>query len=632
MPSLAFETFVIDDFNLAINMKDGTRVPLSFASAHILGDATEYLFSSDGVSARVTVSESAGGYTLYTNLQADPELWRTADRLVLFSAQVVGAEFTRVFTPRREIWLHAGIRNADGSALPDGPKKCWDAENMTAVYTPGAVALLAGVKMPARYPLEFAWRDGRLDISLLLADGLPARLELDNILLRGDLPLLESLEWYGAENRVRSCRPGQTNSMLAWNSWDWFQDSISQQSMLEALETISADPLLCDKVTAVVLDDGWAKLGDWKTPHEYFPDLGLMAATIRAAGYLPGIWYSPLRIMADSNWAKENPETILWGELGKHYDGKFTPEATRWVLDYSHPKVIEKIFTELHWLYQLGFRYFKTDFIQNPNSQFRRPNLYNPEVTTVEGVRQCMEAIRAAIGYDSYWLACGTEILPVAGLPDASRVSDDIRLHFSSLQLGMRNCAVYFWANGNLWLNDPDFLVVRCAGTSTTPHLREAQKLGIEEPGEEKSYQRCGVATGPVWSTEEARCWANFHIIYGGALSLGDIPSLLNDEGRAMTAMVLEHSMIGVPSIPLDLEENNLPTRWLRPAKNGWLLGLFNLNEEPATIALTPHELKRIGKISRATDIWSNAEVAWDNHTFSITLPAHTSRVLQLVV
>ncbi len=630
MPSLTFKSFVIDDFNLAIILKDGTGVPLSFVSEHLLGNATEYLFSSDGISARVTIAASAGGYTLSTNLQADPELWRTADRLVLFSAQLAGAEFTRVFTPRREIWLPAGIRHADGSPLPDGPTKCWDADNMIAVYTPGEVAFLAGVQMPARYPLEFAWHDGRLDISLLLADGLPARLELDGILLRGDLPLLESLEWYGAANRVR-CRPGQTNAMLAWNSWDWYQDQVTQQAMLDALETISTDPLLCDNVTAIVLDDGWAKWGDWTTPYDSFPDLGALATAISAAGYLPGIWYSPLRIEADSNWAQENPETILWGELGGYYDGKFTPEAKRWVLDYSHPKVIEKIFNELHWLHELGFRYFKTDFIQNPNSQFCRPNLHNPSVTPVEGVRQCMEAIRAAIGYDSYWLACGTEILPVAGLPDASRVSDDIRLHFSSLQLGVRNCAVYFWANGNLWLNDPDFLVVRGSDTSTVPHFSQAQQLGIEQ-FEEKPYQRCGVATGPIWNTDEARCWANFHIIYGGALSLGDIPALLNDEGRAMTAMVMAHSMVGVPGIPLDLEENNLPTRWLRPAKNGWLLGLFNFNEEPATITLTPHELKRIGKISRATDIWNGAEIAWDNHTFSITLPAHTSRVLQLVV
>jgi hypothetical protein len=306
-----------------------------------------------------------------------------------------------------------------------------------------------------------------------------------------------------------------------------------------------------------------------------------------------------------------------------------TPAAKTYALDFTHPLVLEKIHREMRWLYDLGFRYFKTDFLQTPNSNFRRAKFHDPSVTPVEGMRRAMEVIRGAIGEDSYWLACGTEILPLAGLPDASRVSDDVTLQFSTCQVAVRNCATHFWCNGSLWLNDPDFLVVRGRDTAVDGLLyNQSVRDGANAPT--RPYQRATLGTGPYASLEEARAWADFHIVYGGVCAWSDEITRLTGEGIALARKVLDYHAGGGIGVPLDLEERCLPRRWLRPYPGGWLLGLFNWDDKPATIILKRRDLRRIGPAAKATDIWTGQEQPWDNKTFAVGIPPHQSRVFHV--
>jgi hypothetical protein len=608
----------------AVRHHDGRETVLSCVEEQPFGEGVLRIFIAAGVRVEVQYVPLDGGWRVAFTVAADPAAFADADRLVVLDAPLDG--FARVFTPRREIWLPAGSRAVDGSGLPDGPDPRWDAENVIALYTPDGSALVCGVQMPAHTPYELAARDGRLRVCTLLPDGLPTRMMPDALLLRDDLALTEALEWYGAHNRIAVRTPAQKGALVAWNSWDWFGDAIRREHVLTMVEVIRRDPLLCDTVGAIVLDDGWAVRGDWTQPNERFPDLDGMATVIADAGFVPGIWVSPFRVDKHCAWVREHPETVLWGEPRGYYPKPLGEEAANWMLDYSHPLVIEKLYRDFAWLRGLGFRYFKTDFLQGPNSNFGRPNLHNPGVTQIEGMRHAMEAIRAGIGYDSYWLACGTELAPLAGLADASRVCDDIRLHASSLQLAVRNCANYFWANGNLWLNDPDFLVVRGPETSTTPDLSARGEPDFD-PRTEKPYSRVSVATGPLWSADDARCWANFHIVYGGVLSLGDHPTHLTEEARAMIELALRYNTPGAVGVPLDLDTRALPSRWLRPYPGGWLLGYFNWDDAPATIALSARDLARIGPARRAVDIRTDEPAPWAGDAFAVELPPHTSRV-----
>ena len=605
--------------------------PAPLQSHHHVGDRQQWHFAGHGLQAAITAAPVAGGagVRLDFDIRAAAGALDGLEALALLTADVSDQAFARVFVNRRDVWLPTGTRAADLSAIADGPAGDFDADNLLAAWSePDGAALLVGVVHPARTGLEIALRGGTLTVRLPLESGFVRNgvVPADPVVLLWDRPLTESLELYGRLNRI-----AQTHRRppVAWNSWDYFTRHISQPRMEQVLEAIAAHPLLSRTVEAVVLDDCWARWGDWRTPYESFPDLPGLARRIAEAGYIPGIWYSPLRVAADSRWAAENPDTILWGPNRGHYATGLTREASRWALDCTHPKVLDKIYHELSWLRSLGFRYYKTDFLQAPNTNFKRPAFHDPSMTPVEAMRRAMETIRSAIGYDSWWLACGTEIAPLAGLPDAARVGDDIHVRFSTLQVVVRNCAAHFWANGALWRNDPDFLIVRGRETWTSPFMDLADDVRGEPTGDEGPYRRAVLNTGPVFTLEESRTWANFQIVYGGTLALSDHPDFLNEAGWAMVEKVLEHRGVGLTGVPLDLAERNLPQRWLRPAADGWLLGLFNFDDEPRRVGIGPRDAGRIGRVAAATDIWTGATHAWSDR-FGLDLPAHHSAVLHL--
>jgi hypothetical protein len=625
---------------MALRLLDGGEQPLQATGSQPLGDGMLWTFAADGITAEVTSAPAAtagdghAGMVLDFAFDCQPQRLAQIDAVVLLQADVRQFGFTRTFANRRDIWLPVGLRDLEGRPLPDGPAHGdWDADNLLALFAPGADALLLGAVLPSHNALEFSVRDGVLRVLLPIETGYSGgrRLRGESLAVVWDRPLLESLEWYGRVNRV-GCQPrGRKGPPVVWNTWDWYTSNISHKRLEEVLECLRTDPVLRDRVEVVCIDDGWAPRGDFLHPYaEIFPDLAGTARTIGDAGFVPGIWYAPFRVSASSEWVANHAETVLWGPARGHYKVPLTPAARDHALDYTHPLVLEKIARELAWLRQMGFRYFKTDFLQMPNTNFRRPELFDPHVTPVEGMRRAMHVIRAAIGCDSYWLACGTETLPAAGLPDASRIGDDITLRFSTAQVIARNAAAHFWLNGRVWINDPDFLVVRGRDTAEGKLLSAREEIECQ-PRERKPYQRAVLSTGDVFDYAEARTYAGFHVVYGGALTLGDHPAKLNARGRQLLATALKHSRPGTPGAPLDVEERNVPARWLRPHDGGWMLGLFNWDDGRAMIALSHRDMRRIGDAIRsAENIWTGEKFEWPAEPFAVELSAHDSCVLLL--
>lgn len=560
------------------------------------------------------------------------------DQIVLAEFDVAAGGYSQRFANYRDIWLPTGQHDAAGAPLPDLHKAPFPAHVVLALHRPGGPCLLAGLLLPGRHGMEATWADGRLRIALRVESGVAADgvVLADSLLLRYDeAGLVSALEAYGEANRIGVRGEDQRDRHVVWNTWDWFGEEIDQAEVARMARVVAETPVFRDHVDVICLDDGWANYGDEHTPYEHFDDLAGMAAAIRAAGFIPGIWYAPFLVNLDSDWAKEHPETILWGEDRGFYAGLMPKDHNRQVLDPTHPLVLEKIRADLAGLRADGFRYYKTDFLQQVNSHFRRHAFHDKGLTPVAAVRRVMHLIRDAIGPDSFWLACGTEILPCAGLADAARVSDDIRPHVSTLTVAMRHCAAHFWANGRLWLNDPDFFICRCKELHKPEHPQLHRKEEIEKKPHfgDKPYERAVLGTGPVWTPAEARLWADFHIVHGGVISLGDHPEYLNQAGLELTATVLRWHGGGGRSVPLDLAERNVPRIWLRPHPGGWLLGLFNLEDTgAATISLTASDMRRIGAVSEAVDIHTGEAWPWPStgEAFALELPARRSRVLHL--
>jgi len=635
MVRLAFPGSRELQFDLSVRLRDGGEVPLKPGGTQPVGAETCWTFRGGGVTAEVLVRPlpGTGGFLLDYSLDCPSARLGEIDAIVLLEADVSACGFARTFANRRDIWLPVGLRGMDGVPLPDGPPRGdWDADNLLALLAGGGEALLLGAVLPARNALEFSVGGGRLRAILPVETGYSGGrlLRGEAMVVLWDRPLADSLAWYGRFNRLACFPRGRKAPPVVWNSWDWFTNNISHKRLLEVLECLKADPLLRRRVEVVCIDDGWAPRGDFLTPlHDIFPDLSATAAAVRDAGFTPGIWYAPLRASAASQWVANHADTVLWGPSRGHYETPLTPAARDYALDYTHPLVLDKVHRELSWLRQIGFRYYKTDFLQMPNTNFRRPELFDPHVTPVEGMRRLMHVIRAAIGEDSYWLACGTESLPAAGLPDASRIGDDITLRFSTAQVIARNAAAHFWMNGNVWINDIDFLVVR--GSATADSLLLSAREEIEGRRREITpYRRAVLSTGEVFDFTEARTWAGFHVVYGGALTLGDHPGRLNAAGRELLAAALAHARPGTPAVPLDVDQRNVPARWLRPHDGGWMLGLFNWDDAPALIALSARDMHRIAPAASAENIWTGEKFAWPDEPFAVELPAHDSALLRL--
>jgi hypothetical protein len=90
-----------------------------------------------------------------------------------------------------------------------------------------------------------------------------------------------------------------------------------------------------------------------------------------------------------------------------------------------------------------------------------------------------MQAIREEIGADSYLLACIAPYAPCLGFADAMRVANDTAVAWSDGSQGnmLEETAAAQYANGVLWRNDPDCVVLRERQTMLSASEIEALAL-----------------------------------------------------------------------------------------------------------------------------------------------------------
>ncbi len=422
----------------------------------------------------------------------------------------------------------------------------------------------------------------------------------DRMILTGQFNLVDGLLAYGACYRPHFDL-ANVKKIHGYNSWEYYKGDINAETMGQALKDLSAWEPAREAMTYFVLDNGWKNAyGDWTFIKEKWPAGGkAWTDSVNQAGLAPGIWLAPF-------WM--SPELTHELNLRDYPPNESDGLAKlRVLIDPSDPGLRDRICRQLHELREMGFRYFKTDFlfdVYKGNRDYKYSK-YAPERV----MREFMQAIRQAMGEDAFWLACGTVTAPCAGLVDASRVGMDIKASWGWLRdTIVRRNAVRFWMHGNLWLCDQDFLVVR------GPDL---WKKGFEEP------LAVDVAA-PGFSLDEARTWCAYTVITGGPVIWSDHPAGITDAGRDLVARTLRHGG-GHAGIPLDLEKTNLPTRWVRRESDRIYLALFNWDEKEATFALTPQEVPELGIVKEAVGIFDDKKYDINTGRLETTLKPHQS-------
>jgi alpha-galactosidase len=202
--------------------------------------------------------------------------------------------------------------------------------------------------------------------------------------------------------------------------------------------------------------------------------MAALAARIRNAGFVPGLWLAPLLVVPSSRLHREHPDWLLQDGKGKPVSAGFNWGETVHSLDCSRPEVLAWLGALMQKVRAWGFGYAKLDFLYAG----ALPGVRGNGTPREAAYRSALRAMREALG-DVYLLACGAPIVPSVGLCDGLRVGPDVaaawdvprdsRLLANHATPGTRN-AVRTAAH-RLWLAplfhvDPDvvyFRTHRCA-------------------------------------------------------------------------------------------------------------------------------------------------------------------------
>jgi alpha-galactosidase len=257
-----------------------------------------------------------------------------------------------------------------------------------------------------------------------------------------------------------------------WCSWYHYYADVTEADVVENLERIAELELPVD---VVQIDDGWqAEIGDWLSTSDRFGSLPGIVERIRDSGRRAGIWVAPFLVGARSRLAREHPDWLLGAvdpsagaSCGKA-DAGHNWDQDLYALDTTHPSAAEYLHTALRSLCDLGFDYFKLDFLYAGALAGRRYGGVPELVAYRDGLRQ----IRAAIGPAPYLTGSGAPILPSVGLVDAMRVGPDIGPRYEPDDGDASRPAQHSatlstvgraFQHGRFWVNDSDCLIARPA-------------------------------------------------------------------------------------------------------------------------------------------------------------------------
>jgi len=331
------------------------------------------------------------------------------------------------------------------------------------------------------------FEDGQ--ILLLGALGLDAHVTLNGNRLTGQYDA-GSGEWFlasGCEaaafqayarrlgNRLGKA-PGRTAPRV-WCSWYSLYTAIDERILPRVFDDLGDLPF-----DVLQVDDGWEiSVGDWEANQKFPAGMRPLAEKIKSTGRRAGLWLAPLIAVKSSRLFREHRDWFLKNEKGRFVSAGFNWGEHLYALDTTHPEVLKWLAALMKQVRAWGYDYLKLDFLYGGALPGRR----FADVPREAAYRNALQVMRAAMGPDAFFLACGAPIIPSIGICDAIRVGPDVARGWESRRdavllynptiPGTRN-AIRTSVN-MLWLSDlvqadPDVVYFSTKKNSLTPHQR----------------------------------------------------------------------------------------------------------------------------------------------------------------
>lgn len=334
-------------------------------------------------------------------------------------------------------------------------------------------------------------------------------------------------------------------NVIGWSTWDYFHADITEDDVIRHADWL-AERRGQIPVDVIQIDHGFeVREGEWLKTNERFPHgLEWLSDSLVSRGFRPGLWLCPFLVAPDSRVAREHPDWVIRDPAGKPLELNGYAVKCVYGLDCSIPEAREwvtKLAKEVTGDY--GFAYVKLD---GANAQVLSPlgRLADAGMSAAEALQRGLAAFREGMQEGSFLLNAGMFGLSI-GLVDGMRIGPDVGARWDDSMIdrhhgerdnyrgsGLILRCIAASANAHmfhkrLWINDPDYLIVRQKGS--------------------RSELTC----------EEAISWASVVALSDGLVMLGDDLTELDEQRLEILDKVLPH--YGRAAVPLDFFERPVP-------------------------------------------------------------------------
>ena len=408
------------------------------------------------------------------------------------------------------------------------------------------------------------------------------------------------------------------DSVVGWNTWDYYRWTVTEEAVLRNAEFIASDPVLSRHVKRIVIDDGWQYCyGEWDA-NPLFPNgMAWMAKRLKKMGFEPGLWLAPALIEPQARIAQWDEDMLARGRSGLPCFAYSCMERQAFLLDPTVEKSRKWVYDLIARYADMGFTYFKLDFLRRV---LNAPCFADPSVSRGQLVHKLLEPAREAVRGRGTIMGCGYDFHAGTDLVDAVRTSGDIHARWDSILGNVSSIAGRWWAQGRWWNNDPDFALARGPETSNDPDLVRLKPNHVFVTPE-------ALEAAPHWdyvlalmSLKEAQTLLSLVIVSGGAVNLSDDLTKLNDAGLDLLRRTVAAPR-GQAGVPLDLFSTVYPARWMQQTASGHRVLLVNWSDERGEFLfdLRSHGISK----ERGRNFWTDEPVHARGGVITAELPAH---------